>query len=327
MKLLNVDGETAIFFLPAALLLDLLLGDPLGLPHPIRWMGRAIELGEFYFRKFSLPAKLSGAAMAFSLILSTWLFSWLLLRISGVMHPVLGWAAAVTMLYYTISVRSLYDAARAVWKALVVDDLELARQCVGRIVGRETARLDRQGVIRAAVETVAENLVDGVVSPFFYALLGGPALAMTYKMVNTLDSMIGYKNERYRDFGFAAAKIDDAANYLPARLTVPVIAVAAQMLHGTGRIAWQTAWREGRRHTSPNAGFSEAAFAGALDIRLGGPNYYHGQLVGKPYIGEQFAAAQTKHIARACDMMILSALIWATICWGGTIGIFLSRIS
>jgi adenosylcobinamide-phosphate synthase len=200
-------------------------------------------------------------------------------------------------------------------RSLKLNRLQEARAGLASIVGRDVAELKEDGIARAAVETVGENLVDGVVSPLFYAAIGGAPLAMAYKMINTLDSMIGYKNETYRHFGKVAARMDDVANYIPARLAVPVVALAAQMLSKSGWPAWQTAVAEGSNHSSPNAGYPEAAFAGALGVKLGGPNYYAGHLVTKPYIGIMFGQVSPNHIKRACDLMFLSALIWLIISW------------
>jgi adenosylcobinamide-phosphate synthase len=166
------------------------------------------------------------------------------------------------------------------------------------------------------VETVGENLVDGVISPLLYAAIGGAPLAISYKMINTLDSMIGYKNDKYRDFGKLAARIDDVANFIPARLSIPIISIAAQIIDGKGVRTFQTALSEGANHTSPNAGYSEAAFAGALGVRLGGPNYYHGRLVSKPFLGIPFNPINRNHIKKACDLMLLSALIWMAVLVG-----------
>jgi adenosylcobinamide-phosphate synthase len=168
---------------------------------------------------------------------------------------------------------------------------------------------------RAAVETVAENLVDGVISPLFFAAIGGAPVAMAYKMANTLDSMIGYKNEKYLYFGRAAAWLDDVLNYVPARLSVPVIALAAQLLAGKGARAFETAVKEGANHSSPNAGLPEAAFAGALAVKLNGPNTYNGKLVDKPYIGVHFGQTKIEHIKRSCDLMMLSSILWLGIVW------------
>jgi adenosylcobinamide-phosphate synthase len=208
----------------------------------------------------------------------------------------------------------------AVYRPLREGDVTGAKGQVATIVGRDTAPLSRAGVARACVETVAENLVDGVVSPLFYAALGGAPLALAFKMVNTLDSMVGYKNERYQSFGRAAARIDDAANYLPARLAMPLIALAAALLAGRGRPALGRALREGRRHTSPNAGISEAAFAGALGVRLGGPNYYGGVLVEKPFIGSGLGPVVPDHIPRACELMLVTALISLGAFWLAALG-------
>lgn len=306
--------EVIAFILPLTVLLgfilDLLMGDPSFLPHPIRWMGRAITVGEPCFRGSESRLFERGLIFAAVMVAVTWCLAFILIKAADALAPWLGVLLEITLVYYCLATRSLQDAAHVVAKDLGRDDLPAARRSVAMIVGRETDRLDRAGVSRAAVETVAENLVDGITAPLFYAVIGGAPLALAYKMVNTLDSMIGYKNDRYREFGRAAARLDDAANWLPARLTVPLVALAAAMLNGRWRPALALAWRDGRKHTSPNAGLSEAAFAGALALRLGGPNRYHGTLVAKPWIGEEFMSAQPGDIGRACDMMLLTA-VWA----------------
>jgi adenosylcobinamide-phosphate synthase len=184
------------------------------------------------------------------------------------------------------------------------------------IVGRDVDDYQADGIARAAVETVSENLVDGVISPLFFAAIGGAPLAMAYKMVNTLDSMIGYKNQKYLYFGRAAAWLDDVLNYVPARLSVPIIALAAQLLDGKGARAFETAVKEGANHSSPNAGLPEAAFAGALAVKLNGPNLYNGKLVDKPYIGVRFGKAKIENIKQSCDIMMLSSILWLGIVWG-----------
>lgn len=203
--------------------------------------------------------------------------------------------------------------------ALGQNRLGEAKKRVGLIVGRDVEELTEAGIARAGVETVAENLVDGVISPLFYAALGGAPLAMAYKMVNTLDSMVGYKNERYRHFGKFAARVDDIANFIPARLAVPIISFAAQILANRGGWTYRTAKAEGANHSSPNAGYPEAAFAGALGVKIGGPNYYQGHLVSKPYIGSGFGDVKLNDIRKACDLMILASLLWVGILWGFTI--------
>ncbi|MCP4746035.1 MAG: cobalamin biosynthesis protein CobD [Desulfobacteraceae bacterium] len=315
MTELTLNNVLVAVILPAAFILDMAIGDPVQLPHPIRWMGKVIELAEPVFRRLAFSLSVSGGLMAAVLVIITWLTSWIVLKLSYLIHPFFGSGLSAVMLFYAISVRSLADAAASVWQALDFGNLNLAKKRLRYIVGRQVDQLDESGISRATVETVAENLVDGVTAPVFYALLGGPALALAYKMVNTLDSMVGYKNNRYIEFGRWSAKLDDAANYLPARLTVLVIAAGSLMLTHCCKNTFLAARRDGRNHTSPNAGFAEAAFAGTLGITLGGPNTYHGQQVIKPYIGKDLSTCRPQHIPMACDLMILSAIFWISGCW------------
>ena len=196
-----------------------------------------------------------------------------------------------------------------------------ARKKVAFVVGRDVDSYGQEGISRAVVETVAENLVDGVISPLFFAAIGGAPLAVVYKMVNTLDSMIGYKNEKYLLFGKASARLDDLLNYLPARLSIPIIALATHILSGNGARSWQTALNEGANHSSPNAGYPEAAFAGALAVKLNGPNYYSGKLVDKPYIGVHFGKTSLVDIKKACHIMMLASLLWLIVAWGVNVGL------
>ena len=300
----------------AAFILDFVLGDPTHLPHPIRWLGRAITVGEPFFRKLRLKLSVSGALFAISLIAGTWTLTFVLMKTAQYLHPLVKAGVEILLIYYCISIRSLESSAIAVFRALTHPRLDDARAKVALIVGRDVEHLNEDGISRATVETVGENLVDGVISPLFYAAIGGAPLAMAYKMINTLDSMIGYKNDKYRDFGKLAARIDDVANFIPARLSIPVISLAAQIIDGKGVRTFQTAFSEGPNHTSPNAGYSEAAFAGALGVRLGGPGYYDGRLVSKPFLGIPFNPIHPNHIKKACDLMMLSALIWMVVLVG-----------
>jgi adenosylcobinamide-phosphate synthase len=304
-----MPAEGIVAALTLAVILDLRLGDPLWLPHPVRWMGAAIDRLEPRFRALPIPPVIAGALMTVLLVAATWILA--LLAVSGAtaLHPLFGILVTAALLFASISVRSLADEALKVARALRVSGLAAGRRAVAMIVGREVDRLDETGVNRAAVETVAENLVDGVVAPLFFALLGGAPMTMAYKMVNTLDSMIGYKNERYRQFGRFAARLDDAANFIPARLSVPFIAVSTQLLNGRGRQVMRTVRRDGNAHASPNAGYPEAAFAGALGIWMGGPNHYHGRLVDKPVIGQGLAAARPVHVRQACLLMTATSLL------------------
>lgn len=294
----------------AAFILDVLAGDPKCLPHPIIWMGRAISFFEPEFRKRIKNPFRAGLLFALCLIAAVFGLTWAVVFMAGRIHPVAAAIVQAILIFYGFSTRSLYKAAMDVFKPLAGGDSAQARIKVGYIVGRQTKDLDEAGITRAACETVAENFVDGFLSPLCFALVLGAPGAMMYKMINTLDSMVGYKNDTYILFGRAAARIDDVANYIPARLSIAMIAPAAAMLSlSRGRRAFFTALTQGRNHKSPNAGFPEAAFAGALGVRFGGPNIYHGKLVDKPYIGGAFNDPEPAHIEKACELMMLSALV------------------
>lgn len=299
------------YVIGAAFILDLIIGDPLNLPHPVRWMGKAIEKSEPFFRKKIKDTETAGICFSVSLILSTIVMTAIFLKTILFFGSLFGNIAEIILLYYCISTLSLKKAAMDVVRSLKEEGLSLAKKRLALIVGRDVDKLDEEGVSRAAFETVAENLVDGVISPLFWAAIGGVPLAMAYKMVNTLDSMVGYKNEAYRRFGKASAKIDDAANYIPARLSVLTITLASYLLYWDWQQTFKTAVAEGRNHASPNAGFSEAAFAGALKVRLGGPNYYGDRLVSKPYIGEKFGPVSPEHVKKSCELLIYSS--WITV--------------
>jgi len=302
-------GEIA-WVIFAAFVLDFLVGDPRWLPHPVVGMGNAITCFEPRFRAWVSNPLFSGFFFAVFLIASTWALSFGVVKLATWIHPLLGIWVQVFLLFYCFSATSLVQAAVEVARPLESLDIQTARKKVAMIVGRETQNLDAAAVTRATVETVAENFVDGFLSPLFFVLLFGVPGAMAYKMVNTLDSMVGYKNETYLLFGRASARIDDVANFIPARLSVLVIFFAAFLLSAQrGLSALKTGISQGRRHKSPNAGYPEASFAGALRIRMGGPSVYHGNLVVKPYIGEQFNDPDLHGITRACELMMLSALI------------------
>lgn len=314
-----MDYFSWLYVLPMAFLLDWLLGDPRWLPHPVSWMGKIISALEPRFRSLPWKETLSGAIFAVTLIAGTWLAVYLCLKLAGAVHPALRIGLEIVLIYYALSVCSLKQMALAVFEPLSRGDLARAKHNVAQIVGRDVSKLDSPGVSRATVETVAENLVDGVISPLIFAVLGGAPLALAYKMVNTLDSMIGYKNETYLFFGKAAARIDDLVNYIPARISVLIIALAAQLKYRSGFRALQFALRQGRRHSSPNAGYPEASFAGALQIKLGGPNYYFGTLINKPYIGENFQDTIPADIKTACSLMLCSSLLMFAAAWFITI--------
>lgn len=255
--------------------LDLLIGDPAWLPHPVVGFGKMISFGEHRLNK-GTHRKLKGALMAIVFISMVFAVAYFGLSIL----PSLGRAGvSILLIFYCLAGTTLIREVRQVFLALD-RSLDEGRKQVARIVGRDTSELSAQEVRTAALETLAENLSDGVIAPlFWYMLLGVPGM-MAYKMVNTLDSMIGYRTDRYRDFGCWAAHIDDIANYIPARLTALLMIVAAGKPRLTGFV-----WRNGRNHASPNSGYPEAALAGILNCRFGGPHYYFGHLFDKPFIG------------------------------------------
>jgi adenosylcobinamide-phosphate synthase len=303
--------------LPAAFVLDALIGDPHWLPHPVLGMGRAIEYCEPVFRRWFRNEFWAGTCFALFLILSCWGISALLVYATYALNSSLGIVLEVVLIFFCLSARCLSQAAMEIDGLLKKGRVDEARSRVALIVGRDVQTYGRDDIARATVETVAENFVDGVLSPLFFAVLGGAALAMAFKMVNTLDSMVGYNNPRYRLFGRAAARIDDTANFISARLSVVIIGLAALFLSGSkaaGR-ALGTAWWEGSHHSSPNAGYPEAAFAGALAVQLNGPNYYGGVLIDKPYIGVKFKAARQPDIPKACGLLLVAALIAAALAW------------
>ena len=313
-----------LLILPTAFALDLLIGDPLWLPHPIRWMGAAIGRSEPFFRRLDMAPEKAGRRFALFLISATLFVAATSVYLVRLWHPGAGWLLEVVLVYYCLSARSLWQAGGDVITALAENGLDAGRRMVSRIVGRDVRHLTEDGVSRAALESIAENTVDGVLAPLLFAAIGGAPLALTYKMINTLDSMVGYKNERYRLFGRAAARIDDAANWIPARLAVPLTTLGAWMTGSDARQAWQTGWREGRRHTSPNAGYAEAAFAGALGVRLGGPNVYQGRLVEKPWIGGSLADVTPADVARAGKLMLVTATVAMLLLWACGVLIYLT---
>jgi adenosylcobinamide-phosphate synthase len=293
----------------AAFILDYLFGDPDQLPHPVVYMGKCIQLFERPFRQLIPNLFVSGTCFAASLVFSAWLAAVAFIVVATAVNPALGILAQIGLLFFCFSSSSLEKAAMRVFHSLKNKDIDKARQDLGMIVGRQTSHLKEPAITRATIETVAENYVDGFLSPLFFACIGGVPLAVAYKMINTLDSMVGYKNDRYLLFGRGAARIDDAANFVPARLSVPIISLSALLMSTRqAALSFKTGLMHGQRHKSPNAGYPEAAFAGALHIRLGGPSIYHGRVVEKPFIGTSLNDPQPYMIKQACDLMMLASL-------------------
>lgn len=297
-----------------AILLDLILGDPHWMPHPVRWMGAMIAGLENVLRgllpKTPVGERLGGVLMAL-LVGGTFCGgSALLLWALALISPWLAWGVEVWLTYQLLAARALERESMAVYPCLVSGDLPAARTAVSRIVGRDTQSLDEAGVAKAAVETVAENTCDGVVAPLIFLWLGGLPLGMLYKAVSTMDSMVGYRNARYQFFGWAGARLDDLFNLIPARLAGLSMCLAAAVLPGySGRGALRVFLRDRKQHKSPNSAHTEAACAGALGIQLAGDASYGGKLVKKPTLGDQLRPVEPQDIPRACRLMYADALV------------------
>ena len=291
-----------------AFLLDLILGDPGRFPHPVRAMGWFATRLETQTRKFSSAFR-AGIISTLAVVGSAFGITWLLLEGAALIHPLANFAVEAFLIYTTLSVRSLYDESRPVLQSLKSGDLPAARNWLSRIVGRDTVNLNKNEISRATVETISESFVDGVLAPLFFAFIGGAPLAMAYKAVNTLDSMFGYRNERYREFGTFPARLDDAANWIPARLSALLLPIATFFTGHNGWRALTTAFRDGRKHLSPNSGFPEAAMAGALGIQLGGSSSYQGTLVSKPTLGESLRNIDQNDIKQSQIIMITASVL------------------
>lgn len=292
--------------------LDALFGDPYQMPHIIRLIGTLISGAERLLRRIFPPTPL-GERMAGAVLVMlvaggcsgcTWLVLGLLSRVS----PQLAWVVETFVCYQMLAAKQLRIEALRVADALENEGLVAARTAVSMIVGRDTAELDEAGVVRAAVETVAENASDGVVAPLLFMAVGGAPAGVLYKAVNTMDSMVGYKNDRYRYFGTVAARLDDLLNWVPARLTGVLMCLVAPLVGLDGAGAWRIFLRDRRKHASPNSAHPEAACAGALGVRLAGPASYFGVVHDKPYIGDDNRPIERADIGRACRLLKATSL-------------------
>jgi adenosylcobinamide-phosphate synthase len=317
------DGERPLT-LVIAFALDAAVGDPAWFPHPVRGIGFLVERGEALFRlifcgKLCTPRReqAAGAALTLSVCAVTFIFFYAVIGCARRLDAAAGFAAAVLAAYLAISPRCLRDEAVNVYAKVKSGDLPAARKQVARIVGRDTEPLSMEKVIKAAVETVAESLADGVIAPLFYLVIGGPPLAMLYKAINTMDSMIGYKNQRYINFGKAAARLDDIAGWIPARIAARLLIFSAAILRFDAKNALKIYKRDRFNHASPNSAHCEAAVAGALGLMLGGSAYYEGKLEEKPVIGDELRGPEDMDILRAVRLMYVSSVIFVII--GGAI--------
>ena len=312
----------ALWFFPCVLLLDRLVGEPPQSLHPVCGMGWLAAKAEAGLWRQASPRQhyALGCAAAVLVLLPSVGLAWLLCACAAAFSPAAGWGAAVLCVYCCLAPRSLAEHAQRVYAALVRDDLVAARQAVGMIVGRQTAQLDRQGIARACIESVGENVTDGVLATLWWAGVGlalgsaplAASLAVLHRSANVLDALWGKRNERYCYFGTAAARLDDVLNYIPARLALPCIALAAWCSpRAQAGAALAVGWRFRHAHESPNSAWSEAAFAGALGLRLGGAVYYGDFFVNHPYFGIGTTAAEPEHIQSAISLMWRSSIVFA----------------
>lgn len=302
--------------------LDLLLGDPSYLTHPVVMMGSLISWCEGLFRHDEdSPSRqrIGGILLALGVVGIAYGVGYGMTAIAANIHEVFGFMLSVWLISTTIATKGLWQEARQIEELLNAHNLAGARQRVGRIVGRDVDALNEAGVIRAAVESVAENTVDAVIAPLFYGLIGGAPLALAYRAVNTLDSMVGYKNEHYLYFGWASARLDDLVNYVPARLCGVLIVMSAAIWGLDVRESWRILRRDSRKHASPNSGLPEAAVAGALQVQLGGQTSYQGSVSFQPHLGEPDKALTPGHIGQTMWLMVTSGILVvlvALVIWG-----------
>ncbi|MEW6089130.1 MAG: adenosylcobinamide-phosphate synthase CbiB [bacterium] len=290
-----------------AYILDLIFGDPGWLPHPVKGIGFTAGKLEPVMRKLIKNEKTAGVIFNILIAGGVYLSVYFIDKYLYSINKNLGLVFSVFCVYTALSIKDLKDESMSVYDELENNNIKSARERLGKIVGRDTGNLDEKEIIRAAVETVSENIVDGIISPLFYAFIGGAPLALAYKAVNTLDSMVGYKNERYRDFGWFSARVDDAANYIPARLSLLFLPLAGFLAGKNMFNSWKIIRRDGDKNPSPNSGIPEAAVAGALGVRLGGANFYNSVSITKPFIGDGINSLDKKHIKESIFIAYISS--------------------
>jgi adenosylcobinamide-phosphate synthase len=306
----QVFWSSSAGLLISAFLLDLAVGDPRWLPHPVVLMGKIISHGERLLRSGS-PGRdfLAGMALSLLLIAVSAAAAWALISFFHLFPQWLSFIATAALASTTLATRGLLDAIKLIEAPLRAGNLAVAREKLAHIVGRETSSLNEDKVLRAGLESLAENTSDAIVAPLFYLFLGGIPLAMAYKAVNTLDSMVGYRTERYFQFGKFAARLDDVFNFIPARLTAFLMIIAMFLVRLNAKLALRVMRRDHANHLSPNAGYPEAALAGALGIRLGGPSVYFGKEVWKPYMGDEFTPVNIEMLKEGRSLCLVTAIL------------------
>ncbi|QXM05646.1 adenosylcobinamide-phosphate synthase CbiB [Crassaminicella indica] len=291
---------------------DLIWGDPYWIPHPIKFIGNGIKNTEKFLRKYAKSnkdEKLLGIFLTIIIVCSAYIITFLMIKVFAYINPYLGYGVEAFLIFQILATKSLDVESRKVLKQLEKNDIGEARRFLSYIVGRETSELNEDEIIRATVETVAENTSDGIIAPLFYIFIGGAPLGMAYKAANTLDSMVGYKNEKYLYFGWASAKFDDILNYIPARLTAIFMILATFLLKYDWKNCIYIIKRDRKNHKSPNCAYPEAAVAGALRIQLGGINTYFGKKVYKPTIGDLLRSLEKDDIARSIKIMYITSAV------------------
>lgn len=307
--MLNLENNLIYFKIMMAFFIDLAAGDPHWFPHPVKGIGKIIQLGESALRYLRIPERLAGIVLAIFVVACVYLATQQFVKFMNGFGGMYETAASIVIIYLTISVRGLVKEAKKIITMLKSDDLHGARRELANIVGRDTANLDKDQIQRACIESLAENTVDGIISPLFFAFIGGAPLAMAYKAINTLDSMVGYKNDRYLKFGWASARLDDVANFLPARFMILLTPIASFLCAANPLNSLKIGLRDGHKHPSPNSGISEALFAGALRVQLGGSCSYNEINSDKPLIGDAEEELSVKKIEKAALMVYICAFL------------------
>lgn len=291
-------------------IIDLIVGDPYSFPHPVRYIGKLIKITENNIRKIAKSdkgLKIGGFFLWFITVGITYLITYAAVKLSS-FNEIVFILVNSFIIYTTLATKCLKDEAVKIYNVLKTGDLEKSRIQLSYIVGRDTTNLSKQEIIRATVETVAENTVDGIIAPMFYAFIGGAPLAMAYKAINTLDSTVGYKNDKYMNLGFASAKIDDIANYIPARISVILMTLGSMILGYDYKKCLKISIRDRKNHKSPNCAYPEGAVAGALGVQLGGTNIYFGKSVYKPTIGDKNREIEKDDIVKTNRIMYATSI-------------------